>query len=133
MTQVFADTVYFLALLNASDQWHARARAVSAKPPGPLLTSDFVLMEVGDALSRPGDRPRFAALVQILRRQADVEIVPAGPQLFADACQLHAERPDKDWSLTDCTSFVVMRTHKVESVLTSDHHFVQAGFKALMG
>ena len=106
MTQVFADTVYFLALLNASDQWHARARALRARPPGSLLTSEFVLMEVGDALSRPGDRARFAALLQVLRRRADVEIVPAGPQLFADACQLHAGRPDKDWSLTDCTAFV---------------------------
>lgn len=89
-------------------------------------------MEVGDALSRPGDRARFAALLKILRGQSDVEIVPAGPQLFADACQLHAERPDKDWSLTDCTSFVVMRNRNVESALTSDHHVVQAGFRVLM-
>lgn len=132
MTTVFADTVYFLALLNASDQWHTRARILSLDPPGLLLTSEFVLMEVGDALSRPADRPRFAALLQLLRRQADVEIVPASRQLFAEGCELHAGRLDKDWSLTDCTSFVVMRTHDVESALTSDHHFVQAGFKVLM-
>ena len=132
MTQVFADTVYFLALLNASDQCHARARALSLNPPGGLLTSEFVLMEVGDALSRPADRPRFAAMLQLLRRQADVEIVPASKHLFAEGCQLHAERPDKDWSLTDCTSFIVMRGHAVGAALTSDRHFVQAGFRVLM-
>jgi hypothetical protein len=126
MSAVFADTVYFLALLNPADQWHSCARELSTKPPGALVTTDFILMEVGDALSRPQDRSRFARLLELLRPQTDVEIVPASHELFAQGCALHAERPDKDWSLTDCTSFIVMKAKRLEAALTVDHHFAQA-------
>jgi len=132
MNAVFADTVYFLALLNPADQWHPQARALSLQPPGPLLTTEFVLTEVGDGLSQPENRGRFARLVELLRAQADVEVVPASSELFRRGCQLHAQRQDKEWSLTDCTSFVVMKERAVEGALTSDHHFEQAGFRLLM-
>jgi predicted nucleic acid-binding protein len=132
MKPVFGDTVYFLALLNSADQWHSRACVISADPPGPLVTTGFVLLEVGDALSRHGDHARFAGLLQVLRVQPDVKIVPVNQRLFEEACALHVERGDKDWSLTDCTSFVLMRADGVNEALTSDHHFEQAGFVALM-
>ena len=132
MNAVFADTVYFLALLNPADQWHPRARALSLQRSGSLLTSEFVLTEVGDGLSQPENRGRFARLIELLRTQADVEIVPASGELFRQGCELHAQRRDKEWSLTDCTSFVVMQARGVELALTSDHHFAQAGFRMLM-
>lgn len=132
MKPVFADTVYFLALLNPADQFHRQARALSQQLPGPLLTTEFILTEVGDGLSRPENRPRFARLHQLLRAQADVEIVPASSELFRKGCELHAQRPDKEWSLTDCTSFVMMKERGIEDVLTSDHHFEQAGFRVLI-
>ena len=132
MKAIFADTVYFLALLNSADQWHPQARAFSARPPGPLLTTEFVLTEVGDGLSYPENRSRFTRLLELLTEQPDVEIVPASSGLFRQGCGLYAQRPDKEWSLTDCTSFVVMREHGVTQVLTSDHHFEQAGFQLLM-
>ena len=132
MKSVFADTVYFLALLNPADQFHRQARGLSAQRGGSLLTSEFVLMEVGDGLSRPENRPRFALLLSLLRAQADVEIVPASRELFRKGCELHSQRPDKEWSLTDCTSFVVMKERNIEGALTSDHHFAQAGFQPLI-
>lgn len=105
---------------------------MSQQPPGPLLTTEFILTEVGDGLSRPENRPRFARLLELLRAQADVEIVPASSELFQHGGELHAQRPDKEWSLTDCTSFVVMKERGVEDALTSDQHFEQAGFRALI-
>jgi predicted nucleic acid-binding protein len=132
MTPVFADTVYFLALLNPADQLHSQARSLSLKPPGPLLTTEFVLTEVGDALSRPEHRARFARLLQLVQAQPDAEVIPASTGLFLRGCVLHAQRPDKEWSLTDCTSFVVMEQHGVAKALTCDHHFAQAGFELLM-
>lgn len=132
MSAVFADTVYFLALLNPMDQWHVCARDLSAKPPGALITTEFIMMELGDGLSRPADRLRFAHLLELLREQPDVEIVPISHQLFAQGCELHAQRPDKDWSLTDCTSFIVMQAKRLDAALTADHHFAQAGFSVLM-
>ena len=132
MKPVFADTVYFFALLNPADQFHRQACALSQLPLGPLVTTEFILTEVGDGLSRPENRPRFAHLLQLLRAQADVEIIPAGSDLFRQGCELHAQRPDKEWSLTDCTSFVVMQERDIENALTSDRHFEQAGFRALI-
>lgn len=52
MKPVFGDTVYFLALLSPADQWHAQALSLSLHPPGLLITTEFVLAEVGDGLSR---------------------------------------------------------------------------------
>ena len=132
MRPVFGDTVYFLALLNPTDQLHPQARDLNQKPPGPLLTTEFILAEVGDAMSRPENRLRFARLLQLLRQQADVEIVPASSALFQRGCQFHAQRADKEWSVTDCISFVVMQERGLEEALTSDHHFEQAGFRALI-
>ena len=132
MKAVFADTVYFLALLSPSDQWHNHARSLSLNPPGPLLTTEFVLMEVGDGLSRPENRSQFARLLSLLKDQPDVEIVPASTDLFRQGCELHAQRHDKEWSLTDCTSFAVMRQRGIVDALTSDRHFAQAGFQVLM-
>jgi predicted nucleic acid-binding protein len=132
MNTVFADTAYFLALLNPADQWHARARDLSRSAPGSLLTTEFVLMEAGDGMSQPENRGRFARLLELLRSQSDAEIVPAGSELFRQGCDLHARRPDKEWSLTDCTSFAVMKERAIERALTSDQHFAQAGFQVLM-
>lgn len=132
MKPVFADTVYFLALLNPVDQFHGQARALSVNSPGPLLTTEFVLTEVGDALSRPQNRSQFDRLLRLLRAQRDVTVIPATAGLFREGCELHTTRPDKEWSLTDCTSFVVMAKEALTEALTSDHHFEQAGFHRLM-
>lgn len=132
MKPVFADTVYFLALLNSADQFHRQARVLNEKPPGPLTTTEFVLAEVGDALSQPVNRPRFARLLQLLRQQPDVEIIPATSVLFQRGCEFHARRPDKEWSVTDCISFLAMQERGLEEALTSDHHFEQAGYRTLI-
>jgi uncharacterized protein len=132
MKTVFADTVYFLALLNPADQWHSRATELNRSLSGPLLTTEFVRLAVGDGLSQPENRGRFARLLELLQTQPDVEIFPASTGLFRQGCELHALRPDKEWSLTDCTSFVVMKERAVEQALTSDQHFTQAGFQELM-
>ena len=55
-------------------------------------------------------------------------LVPASRELLQRGLALYHERPDKEWQLTDCVSFVVMR----EESLTGDHHFEQAGFNALL-
>ena len=51
---------------------------------------------------------------------------------FDEGVRLYVARPDKDWSLTDCISFVVMRERGITEALTGDRHFEQAGFVALL-
>ena len=82
MKAVFADTVFFLALVNARDHLHRQAAALNEHPPGPMLTTEWVLMELGDALAVPSGRTRFARLVTTLRAQPVVKIVPANHELF---------------------------------------------------
>lgn len=132
MKPVFGDTAYFLALVNSRDQLHAQAVALSRQPPGPLVTTEWVLMELGNALSVPTGRQKFSRLVDTLRAQPDVTIIGAGPAMFARACRWFDERQDKAWSLTDCTSFLIMEEQGLEMALTADLHFEQAGFRRLM-
>ena len=131
--KVFGDTVHFIALLvSTGDRWHARAAAINREPPGPLVTTEWVLTEVGDALSQPGARQKFVRLLDLLREQQDVEIVASTSDLFRRGTDFFAARPDKEWSLTDCISFVVMNERSITDALTSDHHFEQAGFRILL-
>lgn len=132
MKPVFGDTSYFLAIVNARDQWHVQALAPSRQPPGPLLTTEWVLMELGDAPASPSARGKFSRLVAALQAQPDVLIVAATHETFTRALALFAQRADKAWSLTDCTSSVVMQEHALESALTADQHFEQAGFRRLL-
>ena len=130
--KAFADAVYFIALLSTRDRWHARAIAINRQLPGLLVTTEWVLTEVGDAFSQPGARQQFIRLLDLLRQQPDVEIVPSTSDLFRRGTDFFSARPDKEWSLTDCISFVVMNERGITDTLTSDHHFEQAGFRVLL-
>ena len=59
-------------------------------------------------------------------------IVPAEAKLFEQGVEFYHRRPDKAWPLTDCISFVVMTDLGIREALTGDHHFEQAGFRALL-
>jgi len=132
MTDRFADTFYFLALSNPHDAAHASARRFAVEPNVRLVTTAWVLTEVGDAHAAPMNRAAFLRLYRQLANHSAVEIVPPEPSLFDRAIDLFERRPDKGWSLTDCISFVVMTDRGLTEALTGDHHFEQAGFRALL-
>lgn len=129
---IFADTFYFLALLNQDDAAHNKARAVSEQLTDPIVTTAWVLTEVGDALAAPNLRHIFLRLVQALGADSNTTIVPPTQTLFDEGLKLYAERSDHGWTLTDCISFVVMRQQDITEALTGDHHFEQVGFRALL-
>jgi predicted nucleic acid-binding protein len=86
-----------------------------------------------NALSAPRDRAKGHLIVsQIEKSPRSYEIVHASQELFFFGMSLHRERPDKDWSLTDCISFQIMRQRGIVSALAFDQHFEQAGFQALL-
>ena len=132
MKAVFADTYYSLAILNRDDDAHERAVAASGSVTARTVTTAWVLTEVADAMAGRNARGVFSAFLGSLRRDADVTIVPPQQALFDAGIALYADRRDKEWSLTDCISFVVMREHGLTDALTADHHFEQAGFRALL-
>lgn len=128
----FVDTVYILALLNPRDRWHRKAVELSQTLQAPLVTSDAVFTEVADALANRSRRMWAVQAIADLQADPDVKCVTVDEATFTGGLRLYGERPDKDWSLTDCISFVIMRQRQLTDALTADIHFVQAGFHALM-
>ena len=132
MRAVFADTFYYVALLNTRDMWHERVTELSQTLSQRVYTTAWVLTEVADGLTTPGQRRGFLTLLASLRRARGCVIVPAAERLFEAGLDLYGQRLDKQWSLTDCISFVVMRENGITDALTGDHHFEQAGFRILL-
>lgn len=132
MRPVFADTFYFLALLDERDPAHARAVAVSNAREQSFVTTEFVLLELADALNKTSLRGEFKAVRTLIQGLSTFRVVEASSQLLQRGERLYHERPDKEWQLTDCISFVVMGDEGVTEALTGDRHFEQAGFIALL-
>lgn len=132
MKTVFADTFYFLALLDSREEFHQAAAEASRDPQLRLVTSEWVLVEFGNAYCDPKDRADFVALHHSLRNHPRVKIIPADTRLFQRGVDLFGQRSDKAWSLVDCLSFIIMRDEGIVQALTGDKHFEQAGFVALL-
>jgi predicted nucleic acid-binding protein len=97
-----------------------------------LLTTSLVLVEVASAFSAPARRGLAIELEERYRGTRIGELVWIDEDLYRRGWDLYRERPDKGWSLVDCTSFVVMQERGIAEALTSDHHFEQAGFTKLL-
>ena len=135
MPQIFADTNYWIAILNPRDALHARALDVARQhASSPILTTEMVLSEVFASFARfgPSIRGAVVALEAELRRSSSVELVPQSRNQFRSACDLCKQREDKNWSLVDCASFRLMHERGLTDALTNDAHFEQAGFRALL-
>jgi predicted nucleic acid-binding protein len=132
MNSTFLDTSFLLALASESDELHHRALAWKERLRGPFLISDFIFLEVGDSFALPEDRSLALSMIDDLESSPQVEIVRANPAWFNRGLQLFRKRLDKAWALTDCISFEIMREFGLTDALTHDHHFEQAGFRALL-
>jgi predicted nucleic acid-binding protein len=130
---VFADSFYFFALLNVHDPAHAKAIAYTRPLTGRLMTTGWILTEVADGLAKPSHRRAvFMQLHKDLKATSNMIVTPCDETLLEEAISLYGQRLDKEWSLTDCTSFVVMQRDNLREALTGDRHFEQAGFIALL-
>lgn len=135
MTEFFLDASYAIALASPKDQCHIRAvelaETIRAERIA-LVTTRAILLEIGNALSKRRFRVAGVVLLEALENDSNVTILPVSDELFNRAFQLYKGRPDKEWGLTDCISFVVMRERGIVSALTTDNDFRQAGFQVLI-
>jgi predicted nucleic acid-binding protein len=132
---VFLDTAYAVALVNRDDLLHGVAVELAdrLKRDNPkLITTRAILLEIGDSLSKPQHRQVAGELLTSIDEDPSVEVVEVTVPLYVAALQLYRERLDKGWGMTDCLSFVLMRSRGSTESLTHDGHFEQAGFRALM-
>lgn len=132
MPALFADTFYFIALLDASDARHLEAVAWSRHRGISFLTTEYVLLELGDAFHAPDQRDEFVVFQDAVRADSKFRVVPSNPQLYLAGLNLYRRRRDKSWQLTDCISFALMKDRDIHEALTGDQHFEQAGFTALL-
>ncbi len=133
--KIFVDTAAWIALINRDDIFHKQAKIVMnqlRKQKIRLITTDFVLIEVANALSRPPFRTVAISFINGLKNLKTLQVVPASEEILKSGWLLYSNRTDKEWSLTDCISFEVMRYKGIAKAFTSDHHFYQAGFVNLM-
>ena len=129
---IFIDTGYILALINTADEYHERASAIASEIVSRFVITEAVLTEIGNTLSRLRWRSASVATIEDLRSDPDIEVVSISPELFDRAVKLYSSRRDKEWGMTDCISFVVMQDRGIIDALTTDDHFRQAGFRALL-
>ena len=97
-----------------------------------MITTRAVVLEIGNALSTLRYRAAAIELLDSLEEDPNVEIIPLSDELYNRGMELYRQRPDKEWGITDCISFVVMEDYGLTEALTTDEHFKQAGFRALL-
>ena len=131
MKTVFADASYYVALLGPNDAHHRVAVEWSERLLGRIVVTEFVIIELGSALSGLDDRHLYVPFIEELLGDPATIYVPSSGTLVRQGLDLFAKRPDKKWSLVDCLSFIVMKQRHLKEALTADHHFEQAGFRAL--
>jgi uncharacterized protein len=132
LNDVFADASFWIALVVKRDEFHERAQYWSQRIGGKIFTTSAVLLETANTLSRPKWRAHAVTLINRLQHGNDVEIVPLSPEFWQRGWNDYCQRPDKAWSLTDCISFLVMQDNYLTDALTTDNHFRQAGFRAVL-
>ncbi|MDX2241039.1 MAG: PIN domain-containing protein [Leptolyngbyaceae cyanobacterium bins.302] len=131
--RLFLDTAFIQALLNPRDDYHNQAKQLfpRIRAASEVWITEAIFAEVGNALSAFNRNGAFQFIQQCYRTD-NIKIVSVDTELLMQALALYQSRPDKTWGLTDCISFVVMQQQNLTDAVTSDRHFVQAGFRALM-
>ncbi len=129
---IFVDTSAWLALVDRNDRDHARARTVNARIGrgefGQPITTNYVLQETLTLVARRLGPGSAAELNASIRRSRQLSTFWIERVHHEEAVALMAQHDDKDWSLTDCTSFLVMRALGVGTAFALDADFAQAGF-----
>jgi hypothetical protein len=135
MVEVFLDSSYAIALASKSDLHHEKAVALAdrlEREGRRLITTRAVILEIGNALAGHRYRKEAAKLLSSLESDPSIEIVPLSEGLYVKGFSLFRDRSDKEWGLTDCIAFVLMKEKKSVEALTADDHYRQAGFRALL-
>ena len=132
---VFVDTSAWLALINKSDAFHVKAkniRDILLRDNIQFIVTDYVIVEVANSLSKIPWRSSAIQLINSIQLSENTRVVEINKEIYNGAWGLYSNRTDKEWGLTDCGSFVVMKRYAITVAFTNDHHFEQMGFNILL-
>ncbi len=135
MSKVFADTHYWIAVLNPKDQWHFQAVEMrKLLDDVQIVTTETVLIEVLNYFCENGSEIRLSVAESVRAILEDDEILYLSqqPETLLNGIEFYEMRADKDYSLTDCISMLTMRSLNLREILTHDKHFDQEGFTVLL-
>jgi hypothetical protein len=131
--QIFMDTAFLLAVIDSSDTYHNIAIECYQKlikEKRSVITTEAILIEIGNGLSKFKWRQiAHQWITRIQKSNTIFKVIPITTEILNNAIELYSSRPDKEWGLTDCSSFVVMQQLDLTKALTVDRHFEQAGYK----
>lgn len=133
--KVFIDTSFVVALSVETDNYHASAKSWAeyiAKNKYHMVTHQGILLEIGNIFSKPPWRKTASELIAFLQHDPTIKIVSISTLLLSEAIQLFSSQHEKSWRMTDCLSFIVMRRSNLETALTANQHFAEAGFRTLL-
>lgn len=132
---VFVDTSAWLALINEADTDHLKVRAIRDKllhSKKSFLVTNYIIIEIANSLCKARWRTRAVKLINSIYATEFIEVIEIDKGIYDEAWDMYSSRNDKEWSLTDCTSFVVMKKYDIRDAFTNDHHFEQSGFNILI-
>ncbi|WP_416666589.1 type II toxin-antitoxin system VapC family toxin [Egbenema bharatensis] len=137
MSRLFIDTSGWASLFIPTESFHIQAAhhfAQAQKQYQSLITTNYIVTELVALLSIRQCAPRNTLFQYIdsIRTASIVEVIHIDAATDTTAWELCKSRPDKVWSLVDCTSFVIMQRSGIQNALTTDHHFEQAGYVRLL-
>ncbi len=133
--RVFLDASYAIALSSPKDQYHQQSIYLAnliENNKTKMITTRAVLIEIGNSLAKSKYRQACVELITSIENDKTIEIIPVSEQLIQRSFELFRQRMDKEWGITDCISFIVMKDYAISDALSTDDHFRQAGFNALL-
>jgi uncharacterized protein len=133
--KIFVDTSAWLALVNKSDAAHQKARKVRdtlLKDHIEFVVTNYVMVEIANALCKAPHRETAVKLINFIEMTENIQIVEIDKEIYKEVWRVYSTYMDKEWSLTDCTSFEVMKERGITKAFTTDKHFEQAGFDILI-
>jgi len=137
VSKVFADTSGWASLFVSTELYHHQASqhfAQFRQDQQTIVTSNYVIAELVALFNSPLQLPRnkLFQYVEAIKTASYVELIYVNSEIDELAWALLKNRRDKNWSLVDATSFIIMQQFNIQIALTTDHHFEQAGFMRLL-
>ncbi len=135
MNKVFIDSAAWLALVNKNDEFHEKAKEVRGnlfKEKVSFVTTNQIIIEVANTLSKLRFKKAVVKLIESIEKSKDINVIFIDEEIYTQSWERYKDRDDKEWSLTDCISFIIMEDEGIQRAFTTDHHFEQAGFTKLL-
>jgi predicted nucleic acid-binding protein len=132
---VFVDSSGLYALADRRDSSHARAEECVGRLLGSgvgMILTDYILDEACTLAKARAGGDAALRLLDIVERSQAFQMSWVGVERFAAAKAFFRRHADHGYSFTDCTSFVLMQEMRIRDALTTDRHFVEAGFRTLL-